>query len=91
LGALGTLIALEEFFAGFLLWIFPIFGLIIIIGAAMFNSYPSFARTWGIVILILGIISLIGLVTALGGILSMIGGALAIIWKPRARRTPPPP
>ena len=74
-----------------LLWIFPIFGLIIMIGAIMFNSYPSYAKTWGIVILILGIISLIGIVTALGGILSIIGGALAIAWKPRAGRAPPPP
>ena len=82
---------LELFYAGFLLWIFPIFGLVIIIGAAMFNSYPSYAKTWGIVILILGIISLIGIVTALGGILSIIGGALAIAWKPRAGRAPPPP
>jgi len=90
LGGLGTLIALEEFYAGFLLWLFPIFGLVIIIGASLFNSYPSFAKTWGIVILILGIISLIGIVTALGGILSIIGGALAITWKHSAGRTPPP-
>lgn len=91
LGALGTLIAIFTFGAGFILWIFAIFGIIIIIGAIMMNSSPSSAKTWGIVVLILGIISLIGVVTALGGILSIIGGALAIAWKPETRSTPPPP
>lgn len=38
------------------------------------NSTPESARTWGIVILILGALSLFGLTTTLGGILAIIGG-----------------
>ena len=91
LGALGTLFAIFTFGAGLVLWIFPIFGIIIIIGAIMINSNPGSTKTWGIVILILGIISLVGIVTALGGILSIIGGALAIVWKPSKQGAPPPP
>ena len=91
LGAFGTLIAIFMFGAGFVLWIFPILGIVIIIGAIMVNFIPSSAEAWGLVILILGIISLIGIVTALGGLLSIIGGILAIAWKPSTRVTPPPP
>lgn len=89
--ALGTFLA---FFTGlgFLLYAFLIFGIIIIIGAFMMNSNPRSTTTWGIVILILGIISLIGVVTALGGLLAIIGGALALSWKPpREPLAPPPP
>jgi hypothetical protein len=86
LGALRT-----RAHAGFVLWILAIFGIIIIIGGIMINSNPSSAKAWGIVILILGIISLIGIVTAPGGILSIVGGALAIAWKPSTKVTPPPP
>jgi hypothetical protein len=91
LGAFGTLIAIFMFGAGFVLWIFPILGIVIIIGAIMINFIPSSAEAWGLVILIVGIISLIGIVTALGGLLSIIGGILAIVWKPSTRVTPPPP
>lgn len=91
LGALGSFIAIFTFGAGLVLWIFAVFGIIIIIGAVMLNNNPGLAKTWGIVILILGVISLIGVVTALGGILSIIGGALAIAWKPRERVAPPQP
>lgn len=82
--AVGTLIA---FFTGlgFLLYVFLFFGIIIVIGAAMMNSNPRSTNAWGVVILILGIISLIGIVTALGGLLAIIGGAFAISWKPPTR------
>jgi hypothetical protein len=88
--AVGTLLA---FFTGFgyLLYVFLLFGLIIIIGAIMINSNPSSAHTWGIVILILGILSLIGIITALGGLLAIIGGAFALSWKPPSRPPNPPP
>ena len=79
--ALGTLIAIFTGL-GFLLYAFLIFLIIIVIGAVMINSNPSSAHSWGIVILILGVISLIGVVTAPGGILTIIGGAFAIAWKP---------
>jgi ABC-type phosphate transport system permease subunit len=81
--AVGTLIAF--FFAGlgFLLWAFLIFGIIIIIGAVMINSNPSSTHSWGVVKLILGVLSLLGVVTALGGILAIIGGTFALTWKPK--------
>ena len=77
----GTILA---FFSGlgFLLYAFLIFGIVIIIGAAMMFNAPSSTRTWGIVILVLGILSLFGVITALGGILAIIGGALALGWQP---------
>jgi hypothetical protein len=90
LGALGTVIAIFTYGAGFVLWIFALFGIVIIIGAVMIESYPSSARAWGVAILILGIISLIGIVTALGGLLSIIGGALAMAWNPSRRNALPP-
>jgi len=85
--AVGTFLA---FFTGlgWLLYLFVVFGIIIIVGAAMIRSTPSSAKSWGIVILILGILSLFGVVTAFGGILSIIGGALALSWKPPVRQTP---
>jgi hypothetical protein len=89
--AIGTFIAFLSFGAGFLLYVFLIFGIIIIIGAFMFNSKPASARTWGIVILLLGIFSLFGVITALGGILSIVGGALALSWSPRQQPPPAPP
>lgn len=81
--AVGTL--LSFFFAGlgFLLWAFLIFGIIIIIGAVMIISNPSSTHSWGVVILILGVLSLFGIVTTLGGILAIIGGAFALTWKPK--------
>jgi hypothetical protein len=84
--AVGTLIALFTGL-GFLLYAFLIFGIIIIIGAIMINSNPSSTHSWGIVMLILGVLSLIGIVTALGGILAIIGGAFAIAWKPPIQQT----
>lgn len=65
--------------------IFPVFGVIIIVGAIIMYTQPRFANAWGIAILILGMISLIGIITTLGGILSMIGGYLATAWKPGER------
>ena len=84
--ALGTLLA---FFTGlgFLLYLFVVFGIVIIAGSLMINSNPSSARTWGGIIIVLGVISLIGVTTTFGGILSIVGGALALSW----RRAPPPP
>jgi len=49
----------------------------------MINSNPSSAHSWGVVILILGVLSLFGVVTALGGILAIIGGVFALTWKPK--------
>jgi len=92
LAILGTFLAAVGLDLGLLLYIFPIFGLIIIIGSIMMYSNPKSAKTWGIIVLILGIISMIGIITALGGLLALIGGILAIVWKPSTlMKAPPPP
>lgn len=86
-----AIIALFTAGLGAILGIFAIFGIIIIVGAAMMYAQPRSAKAWGIVVLILGIISLFGILTTLGGILSLIGGVLAIVWKPSAPPAAPPP
>ncbi len=58
-------------------------GIIVIIGSALMYSSPRSTTAWGIVILVLSIISW---VTALGGfvigfLLALIGGILAITFK----------
>ena len=91
----GTVIAFFTYGAGmipggFLLYAFLIFGSIIIVGSVMINRNPRSAHTWGIIIIILGVISVIGVITTLGGILSIVGGALALAWRP-SNQPPPPP
>jgi hypothetical protein len=61
-----------------------IFGIIMIVGAAMMYSNPKSAKMWGIIVLILSILSWF---TAVGGLvigflLGLIGGILAIVFKP---------
>jgi hypothetical protein len=91
LAVAGAIIAIFTAGLGLLLGIFAIFGIIIIVGAIMMYSNPGSAKTWGIIILILSIIEFLGIITALGGLLAMIGGILAIVWKPSAPATAPPP
>lgn len=78
----GTIIAIFSG-VGFLLYVFLLFGIVIIVGAVVMNSSPRLTQTWGIVIIVLGVLSLIGVVTTLGGVLAIIGGALAVSWKPQ--------
>jgi hypothetical protein len=61
-----------------------ILGLIITLGSVLMYKNPSSTHMWGIVILILSIIS--GL-----NIIALIGGILAIFWKPRRQGPLPPP
>ncbi len=79
--AIDTIVAFFTLGAGFLLYVFLLFGIIIIVGSIMMNDNPKSAHMWGIIIIVLGVISLIGVVTALGGILSIGGGALALSWR----------
>lgn len=67
-----------------------IMGLIMIVGGVMINSNPQSHTMWGVIILILSILSWI---TAAGGIfigflLGLIGGILAITFKPSMMGTP---
>jgi Family of unknown function (DUF6114)/zinc-ribbon domain len=71
-----------------------IIGLIMIVGAIMMYSKPTSAKMWGVIVLILSIISW---VTSLGGffigfLLGLIGGILALTFKPTmAPGAMPPP
>jgi hypothetical protein len=62
-----------------------IFGLIIIVGAIMLRSKPESSRTWGVIILVLALLSWVGGGGfVIGFILALIGGILAIVWHPPA-------
>jgi len=70
-----------------------IMGLIMVVGSFMLYSKPTRAKMWGIIILVLSILSW---VTAVGGlvigfILGLIGGILAIMFKPSAVPVAPAP
>jgi hypothetical protein len=70
-----------------------IMGLIMVVGSFMLYSKPTNAKMWGIIILILSILSW---VTAVGGlvigfILGLVGGILAIVYKPSAATATPHP
>ena len=86
--AVGTFIAFFSGF-GFLLYMFLIFGIVIIAGAAMINNNPLSAHTWGTIIVVLGVLSLFGVTTTFGGILAIVGGALALSWNPPAPQQNP--
>jgi hypothetical protein len=60
-----------------------VFGLIIIVGAIMMRSHPESAKLWGVIIIVLAIISLFGGGGGfiIGFILALIGGILALVWK----------
>jgi Family of unknown function (DUF6114) len=70
-----------------------IMGLIMIIGGFIMYSKPGSAKMWGVIILILSILSWI---TAIGGlvigfILGLVGGIMAIVFKPSASPAPTSP
>ncbi len=61
-----------------------IFGLIVLYGAIMLRSHPESAKTWGVIILVMSLLSWIGGWGGLfiGFLLGLIGGILAIVWHP---------
>ena len=70
-----------------------IMGIIMVVGGFMMYSKPTSAKMWGIIVLILSILSW---VTAVGGLvigflLGLIGGILAIVFKPAPSAMAPPP
>lgn len=101
-GLVGGAIMLIPFIGGFGALIVllgalgVIFGISIIIGAAMINSgEPSRVRTGSILVLIFSILSLVfvGGGFIIGFILALVGSLLGLLWKPRqyTHRPPPPP
>ena len=70
-----------------------IMGVIMVIGGFMMYSKPTSAKMWGIIVLILSILSWF---TAVGGLvigflLGLIGGILAIVFKSAPSAMAPPP
>jgi len=62
-----------------------ILGLIVIVAAVMLYRNPAQKTMWGVIVLVLSIISIfIGGGFIIGLILGIIGGALALTWKPKA-------
>ncbi len=67
-------------------WILPllsiVFGVLILVGAVMLYTKPEQAQSWGIVILVLSVVSLFfGGGFFIGALLGIIGGILALTTK----------
>ena len=61
-----------------------IFGILVLLGAFMVYRNPAQKTAWGVIILVLSILSIVtGGGFAVGLILGIIGGALALAWKPK--------
>lgn len=59
------------------------FGLIIIVGGVMMAARPQSSTIWGVIVLILSILSVLSTGGFfLGMILGIVGGILGIVWKP---------
>lgn len=59
-----------------------VWGILVILGAAMMYSHPERSKTWGAIVLVFSILSWFG---ALGGffigfILGLVGGVLGLTW-----------
>jgi len=66
-----------------------IFGVLVLIFALKLKSNPQSAKTYGILILVLALISFVGGGGFyIGAILALIGGILAIVWHPPAQAQP---
>lgn len=94
LGAVGSFIApfipgasetaLITGILGSLTAIGVILGIIMILAAVLLYRNPAQKTMWGVIILVLSIISIfIGGGFIIGLILGIIGGALALAWKPK--------
>ncbi len=93
-----VLAALSAVLGGFALGFFPglgallialgvvalLFGLIVIYGAVkMHSGVPGSVRTWGIIVILMSLISLVmGGGFYIGTILALVGGILALVWHP---------
>jgi hypothetical protein len=64
-----------------------IWGILIMIGAAMLYSRPQQHKTWGIIVIVLSFLSwfvlaLVGIYGFIGFMVGLLGGSLGIRWKP---------
>jgi uncharacterized membrane protein len=59
-------------------------GIVVIVAAVMLYRNPPQKTLWGVLVLVLSIVSIfVGGGFLLGLILGVIGGILALIWKPK--------
>ncbi len=66
-----------------------VIGIVIMVGGVMMYSRPASSTLWGVIILVLSLVSIISLDGfLLGLILGLIGGVLGIAFKPMAPATP---
>jgi len=67
-----------------------VFGILVLLGSFMVYRNPMQKTGWGVVILVLSILSIVtGGGFFIGFILGIIGGALALAWKPKASTAEP--
>jgi hypothetical protein len=77
LGTLGVAVVYAEGAIG------VIIGIILLLGASRLKSQPQSSHSWGIIIIILALVSWIGGAgLVIGLILALIGGIMAYVWKP---------
>lgn len=69
---------------GFLMAVGVVLGIVVIVAAVMLYRNPAQKTLWGVLVLVLSIVSIfVGGGFLLGLILGVIGGILALIWKPK--------
>jgi len=65
-------------------WLGLVFGIVVLLGAAILYARPRVARAWGIVILVASAVNLLfGMGGLIASLLGIAGGVLAIAWVPR--------
>ncbi len=75
----------SSFMQGFALLGF-LSGIMVILGAVMFNTLPLESIMWGAIVLVFSIISFLGMGGFfIGAVLGITGGALALSWRPTSR------
>jgi len=69
---------------GVLMVVGVVLGIVVIVAAVMLYRNPPQKTLWGVLVLVLSIVSIfVGGGFLLGLILGVIGGILALIWKPK--------
>ncbi|NOX44991.1 MAG: hypothetical protein GXO72_04595 [Caldiserica bacterium] len=64
-------------------WLGLVFGVVVLVGAAMLYSRPEKSQGWGIAILVVSAVNLLfGMGGVLASLLGIVGGAWAVAWSP---------
>jgi hypothetical protein len=86
----GALVTMMTFGIGGIFGLWGVFcGIAMMYGAYMMNSHPEQHSTWGIVVVILSVLSWGSLGGfGLGFLMGLIGGILGILWQPSGAHLP---